>query len=327
MTARVRGRGIPDYTIYGLTLASDAELFSLCGAPVGATSDIVAHLGSAPAWNGAHAASARERYRSAPADDPLDNLAVAESSYGFHFQYADGTEFWLTRDGREVWSRWPTSATLADTETYLLGPVLGFALRLRGVLCLHASAVAIDGRAIVLVGGAMAGKSTTASAFGAAGYAIVSDDLVALRDAPSATMVAPGHPYMKLWNDASAMIFADGRELPRLTPTWDKRALVLDAHGFTFTDVSLPLGAIVLLEPRAADPARPTVTRTDAASALISMVPETYAGYLLDAEMRREEFVQLGRLLQHVPVYRAAPSDDASRLSLLVRRIVAAVRQ
>lgn len=103
-------------------------------------------------------------------------------------------------------------------------------------------------------------------------------------------------------------------------------ALVLDAHRFAFTDWSLPLGAIVVLEPRAADSARPTVTRTDAASALLSMVPETYAGYLLDAEMRREEFVQLGRLLQHVPVYRAAPSDDASRLSLLVRRIVEAVR-
>ena len=320
-------RRIPDYSIYGLTLASDLALFSLSPAHPGAVVDVVAHFQASPEWSESVPAFTRVRYRTPPSEHPLDNLTVSESPHGFIFRYADGTDFWLTRDGREIWSRWPATATLADTETYLLGPVLGFALRLRGVLCLHASAVVIDGRAIALVGGAMAGKSTTASAFGVAGYTIVSDDLVTVRETPSMPMVAPGHPYMKLWDASQVMLFPDGRQLPRLTPTWDKRALVLDAHGFSFAELPLPLGAIVILEPRAADAARPSVEPADAASALLSIIPATYAGYLLDTEMRRDEFVQLGRLLARTPVFRAAPSDDPARLPRLVSRIVEAVRR
>jgi hypothetical protein len=324
-TERYQERRIPDYAIYGVTVASDLPLFSLRAAPPGSPSDVVVHFQTVPAWSALDLATLRERYRTPPGANPLDTLIVSESPHGFTFCYSDGTDFWMTPDGREIWSRWPSTATLADTETYLLGPVLGFALRLRGVLCLHASAVVVDGRAIALVGGAMIGKSTTASAFGVAGYAILSDDLVTVRETLSALMVAPGHPYMKVWEASQGILFPDGRQLPRLTPTWDKRALVLDAHGLTFAEVALPLGAIVLLEPRDADATRPFVEPAERASALLSIIPETYAGYLLDADMRREEFVQLGRVLSQTPVFRAVPSDDPSRLPWLVERIVEAV--
>jgi hypothetical protein len=75
----------------------------------------------------------------------------------FRLRYADGTQFLVARTGNQVWATWPEPLTLDDTATYLLGPILGLVLRLRGTVCLHASAIALGGRAVVLVGAAGAG--------------------------------------------------------------------------------------------------------------------------------------------------------------------------
>ena len=77
--------------------------------------------------------------------------------------YADGTRFVVDEGGTEVWAWWPEGATLDATATYLLGPVFGWLLRLRGVLALHASVAALDGRAAAFAGPAGMGKSTTAA--------------------------------------------------------------------------------------------------------------------------------------------------------------------
>ena len=97
---------------------------------------------------------------------PPEVRPVAGGRY-FRFRYGDGTEFVIDRPGSRVWATWPEPWTVEDAATYLLGPILGFVLRLRGVVCLHASAVAVGDRAVVLLGPSGAGKSTTAAAFGA----------------------------------------------------------------------------------------------------------------------------------------------------------------
>jgi hypothetical protein len=295
-------------------------------APVDRAVDLTLRFQAVPAWRAASLDDAPVRYRTANAEHPLDNLVVRELPEGFVFQYADGTEFCVSADGREIWSRWPEPATLADTETYLLGPVVGFALRLRGLLCLHASAVVINGRAVALAGGSHAGKSTTAAAFAAAGYPVLSDDLVAVRQDGMSWFVAPASPYLKVWEDSAAHLFGPDIELPRLTPTWSKRAIELSTHGYAFADAPRPLTAIVTLGPRASDAARPLVHPAPKTATLLALLPETSAGYLLDATMRRTELAQLGGLLSAVRTFAAEPSDDPARLPLLVSRIVDAVR-
>ncbi|HEY0729444.1 MAG TPA: hypothetical protein VGD38_15295, partial [Pyrinomonadaceae bacterium] len=91
----------------------------------------------------------------------------------YRFAYADNTEFVVDHQGREIWTTWPEPLTLEDTATYLLGPVMGFVLLLRGLVSLHASAIVVDGAAIALVGPAGAGKSTTAAAFSARGFSVL----------------------------------------------------------------------------------------------------------------------------------------------------------
>ena len=86
---------------------------------------------------------------------------------------------------------WEEPLTYADAAVYLLGPVLGFVMRLRGIVPLHASAVMIGTGATVFVGDAGAGKSTTAGAFAALGYGVLSDDLLPLMDNRRSYLRAP----------------------------------------------------------------------------------------------------------------------------------------
>src|SRR5262245_21274169 len=62
----------------------------------------------------------------------------------FNVRYADGTEFLLHKLGSKIWATWPgESLTLEDTATYLLGPIMGLVLLIRGHICLYASAIVI----------------------------------------------------------------------------------------------------------------------------------------------------------------------------------------
>ena len=97
--------------------------------------------------------------------EPVLKVWQLASGALLRLDYFDGMQFWVAVQGAQIWAVWPDSLTLEDAATYLLGPVLGLALRLRGVTCLHASAVAFGDSAVAFVGDAGAGKSTTAAAF------------------------------------------------------------------------------------------------------------------------------------------------------------------
>src|SRR5262249_29214347 len=117
----------------------------------------------------------------------------------YRFSYADKTEFVVDQTGREIWTTWPAPLTLEDNATYLLGPVMRFVLLLRGMVCLHASSVVIDGKAFALLGPAGAGKSTTAAAFAERGFSILAEDVVTLDDRGDSFYVRPAYPCIRLW--------------------------------------------------------------------------------------------------------------------------------
>ena len=317
---------MPAYTLYGLTIACTVPLDGLRAALPGAPADIRVTFGACAPWLAEP--SRGDRYRSATADavDPSDRIVVTEQASGFQFRYGDGTAFEVSRDGGEIWGRFESRFVLADAVVYLLGPVLGFALRLRGVLCLHASGVVIDGRAVALLGAQGAGKSTTAGLFAAAGFAVLADDLVAVRPVNGRWMAQPAYDHLRVWEDGERILFGESGRLPLLTPTWTKRAVPLEKMGMRFHDTPVALGAIVLLADRSADATATQVNRLEGAAAILAVVRETYANYLLDAPMRAAEVAAVGGLLRNVPIWKATPHTDPARLHQLVERVINRIR-
>ena len=244
----------------------------------------------------------------------------------YRFSYADKTEFVVDHAGREIWSDWPEPLTLEDASTYLLGPVMGFVLLLRGLVCLHASAVVVEGRAIALIGPAGAGKSTTAAAFAARGFNVLAEDVVTLDDCGDGFLVRPAYPCIRLWPESAETLYGSGSALPPLTPNWDKCYLDL-THGSVletarFENTPRELTALYLLCERRDDDEAPFVESLDRAEGLMSLVANTYATKLMDKHMRAREFEVLSRLLSRVPLRRVTPHSDPARLSNLCDAIL-----
>src|SRR2546422_5412685 len=131
--------------------------------------------------------------------DPLLRIWEIRDGAYLRLLYDDGTQFILNRSATEVWATWPETLTVEDTATYLLGSIFGFILRLRGFVTLHASAVSMKGSAIAFVGPQGAGKSTTAAAFAARGYAVLTDDNAALCELDDCVLIQPAYPQLNLW--------------------------------------------------------------------------------------------------------------------------------
>ncbi len=262
---------------------------------------------------------------------------AADKSF-LRLAYSDGTQFWLDRSRQNIFAAWPEHLTPENTFSYLLGPVFGLLLRLRGVTCLHASAVAFDDSSVVFVGPEGAGKSTTAAAFAQRGYAVLSDDIVALsidsRDAASPRVirprvspsvntqgsdifrVLPAYPHLCLWPESVKILYGSEEQFPRLAPDWDKRKLALGTIGTRFESRALPLAAIYLFAERALQDA-PRVAPAPLKTSLLSLLANTYANNLLDAAMRAEEFSLLDRLVASVPVRLLTPHSDPAKITQL----------
>jgi len=230
----------------------------------------------------------------------------------FRLTYCDGTTFVLDRNGTSVKGSWTTASTLADTMVYFLGPVAGALLYLRGVPCLHASAIVVRGKALLFVGSAEAGKSTTAAAFAKRGYRVITDDIAALGKQNGVFVVRPGVPRVLLWPPSVEAIWGAGDALPLVVPNWDKRYLDLSERGL-FQETHVPLGAVYVLEDRVAN-CEIGVSPLGGAKALMRLVANKYFSRFSEPQLQATEFSAFSRLASCIPVRRVTRPDDRSRI-------------
>lgn len=241
----------------------------------------------------------------------------------FAFFYRDGARFAVERHGQEVWADWPDNYTLEDACTYLLGSIMGFVLRLRGLTCLHASAIAIGDCAIAFAGSPGAGKSTLAAALAQKGFPVMSDDLVALKEEDACFLVQPGYPRLNLWPDSACRLLGYANALPPITPTWDKRYLALGENGCRFASRPLPLQAIYFLDEREAALTAPVIQEITGRDAFMALVANTHVNYLLDRNMRSREFDVLARVAVSIPMRRVRCTANRVGLGKLCESIIA----
>ena len=314
------------HIVYGLRLAANIALPGISSRLDSNAYDVRVRLKDWPKVPSTFGECVEISYASSyVAADGQPNLRVGvfPGAEQFGFFYGDGARFAIGRTGREVWADWPENYSLEDACTYLLGPVMGFVLRLRGIMCLHASAVAVGDKAIAFVGLPGAGKSTTAAAFASADFPVLSDDVVALADDGVQFCVQPGYPRLNLWPDSVCTLFGSEDALPRITPSWEKRYLQLDQNGHHFASSPLPLGAIFILDSRDSSLTAPMIEGVPVNEAFMALVANTYVNYLLDQGMRRREFDVLGRLVSEIPIRRVRPPAESSAIFSLCEAIAA----
>lgn len=319
---RVAWRGFT-YSAFHLQLHSNLAIPGLlpCESRVSFPS-VHVHLGCRPAER--QASFAQELiYTSAYLDEsgePALRVWQTAGSGILHLAYSSGMEFWIDRGGSEIWAVWPEESSLEDTATYLLGPILGALMRIRGTVCLHASAVTWRGTAIAFVGPPGAGKSTTAAMLTKEGCALLSDDVVALKQQRGILHVLPAYPFLCLWPESAALLCGSTEPLPRFVPSWDKRRLAVSSPLKFHTSV-VPLAAVCILGERA-EGCLPSASPLPPQEALAALLANSYGAGMLRPQMRIKEFTILARLVCTTPVWSVRVPEAPHKIASVLDRVV-----
>ena len=304
--------------VYGLGIQVNEPLSGLRGLPPAREIDVRIQIRSMPSnIDQTQSVDFEEFYVSAHRNadgNPEFRASRSRHCGSVRMVYSDGTVFVIDRTGSSVLATTPVDQTTEDTATYLLGPIMGVVLRLRGVTCLHSSAVAIDGRAVAFVGVSGAGKSTIAAAFARLGFAVLSDDVLAITENDDHFLAHSAYPRIRLWSNSVAGLFGSADSLPLMTLGWDKRFLGLGEHGYRFQSEALPLAAVYFLGKRVVSGGETVIETVNSAEALMALVSDSYATNFQDKPLRSNEFEVLSHLVQDVPLRRASARDDLSSI-------------
>ncbi len=227
-----------------------------------------------------------------------------ESAWFHHARLADGSDYlrWgslfeclIAPDGRQIIAR-PGAAVSQETLTaYLLTQALSFALLRRGVEPLHATAVVLGGKAVAFLGDCGYGKSTLAAACVQAGYPLLTDDLLLLKEEQGQLLVYPGMPRLKLMPSvASEILGAWAQESPQ-EPLSSKLIIPLDAPRWAQGPV--PLHACYVLQargPRASS--RVVIRRLGGRVTWKALTQGTFNLVLRDPDRLKQQFLWACRL-------------------------------
>ncbi len=148
-------------------------------------------------------------------------------------------EFLVPADGKTIVCRQWDTATAESFYVYLLGQALSFALVKQGLEPLHATAIVVEGEAVVFLGAAGFGKSSLAACFLATGCRMLTDDLLILKKTSENILAYPGPPRIKLFPNLARKYMGRTAKAIRMNPFTRKMILPLDGGQACSTPVPL----------------------------------------------------------------------------------------
>jgi len=259
---------------------------------------------------------------------PLGERQVGAEHYrlwraadGLRLEHSHAGTFDVSADGRYI--RWyhQREALPELVRTIVLGPAIALALELAGFLCLHGSAVSLDGRASAFLAPKYFGKSTLATALTAAGGRLLADDLLVV-NAGTPVTVRPGVASVRLWADTAAALPLDAISQ---TLIHGVKTTVTGFRDEALARTPTALGDIYLLSPVRADAGAPPVARTrlgpmEAAIALArhTKLPDSLVGL----RAAGSQLATAAKVAASVPVWRLHVVRDMSRLEAIVRQLI-----
>lgn len=242
-----------------------------------------------------------------------------DGGLGFWTHLSEGcAEYIISADGREIAVAYSEQAPFLEVMRYITGVSLGAALRFRSVLCLHASAVEVNGSALIFAGPSHAGKSSLSAAFHRRGYPLISEDVVALDQRDEGYFVRPGYAGIRLYPETLELLY--GQDAVTAAMQVDHKYLhPLDAIATS----PRPVQALYLLAPRNPELRGPRITPLDPTSALLPLPGYFYLHRFAPREWLARDFPRLGELVQRVPVFVLERPDALSCLDATIDLLLA----
>jgi hypothetical protein len=228
-------------------------------------------------------------------------------------RFLDAGDFRLQTTRIESWLE---EARLDLAELRFLGPVLSYWFERQGLPTLHASAAAVDGRAIAFASRHGGGKSGLAAAMAQAGASLLTDDLLVLEEREDRWEARPSYPEMRMWPDEAAHFVGPPEDLPLVQADSEKRRVAVGNGGFgSFHDASTPLSCIYLASRRQETDGDIEIRPVSRSEALIELVRHSFSPRLVEAAgLQPDRLDRLARLVRNVPVRRLLYPSGFDRL-------------
>jgi len=267
----IKERGtVHSYRICGLSVASDIVLPGLIAGRADSLPEVTIRRGVVP-----------QALPDASTMGPTWQIAGKQ----FLLSVPNVARF-LLKDGDQIVFAPESEASAEDVPIFVLGTVFGILLHQRERIVLHASAVEVNGRAVVFCGASGAGKSTLAAALAGRGYRLLTDDVCAITfPGNAAPIVHPDGRQLKLW----------ARTIEKLELEDNRRGPVrglLQKFYVEPRDASskaLPLGAVyTLFEMRPSD--QPGIERPNIVDAALLLRQHAYRPLLVARLEQKEHY-------------------------------------
>jgi len=228
----------------------------------------------------------------------------------------DGIGSFLVEGGSTILCD-PTTSDISERKVFrrvIERELMAILLHQRGLLVLHASAVSVNGKAVVFVGQRGAGKSTTAAAFEARGHPVLDDDVVGIRFDRETPTVVPGLSQLRLSPDAVDAL--DVAEASRPTGDWGPPKRYRELAE---SPDPVPLAGVYILQTGDELAIKPIPER----NRLFVLVTSSYArGLLSDLDLTAEHFRQCSEIVSEVPIRRLQRPQTHDVLPRLVDAVV-----
>ena len=289
------------YEAYGLTIQSEFQLPELI-----------------PGEDQAEVIIRRGRIDHLPPDVLTDYSYYDANEKGIFLAW-EGVGAFHIRNGNEMIVEALPGVEDRIIRLFILGTALAMLLHQRkNMVVLHASVVAMSGKAVAFVGEKGAGKSTLAGTLNMRGHHLIADDILAINTCASKVEALNGFPHLKLWPDSVETLGFSPESLPKIRPELDKRSFRLKSG---FSPKPLPLKGIYVLE----DGTDMAIEKLQPQKALLALMPHWYgARFGMDFLQNLgilNHFQQCTKLVDSTPIYQLIRPRSLKGLSKVARRI------
>jgi hypothetical protein len=220
----------------------------------------------------------------------------------------------LIQNGCEIFYEPSPGIDPTELAVYLLGTCLAAALQQRGHFVLHASAVSIEGKAMLFCGTSGAGKSTMVAMLGRRGYPLLNDDICNLRHNKEGDLVVcPDGRMLKLWTASLEELNQAAMGAPILTGL-DK----FYTSPRLSDSAERPVSAVYVLQEAQAGES-PSITPLPLAQAMAALWENAYRPELVTGmDQQRSYFEHASALCRQARICRLRRPKDFSAADALM---------
>lgn len=230
-------------------------------------------------------------------------------------------EFLISADGARIACCSLRSGSVQAFHTYLLGQVISFALLKRGIEPLHSTIVVVNGGAIGFLGDSGYGKSSLAAAFLQAGYPLLTDDMLVMKEHRGEFFAYPGLPRIKLFANVAKAFMRNAIGTP-MNPQTSKLVIPL-GRQLRFQKVT-PLKALyVLPAPGRSQTDKISIRKRRQREAFLDVIRNTFNSKITTTERLRQQFALATRLSSAIPFKSLSYPRRLSRLPGVVEKVCA----